>query len=192
MARHLEFDENEVLTSAMRAFRKDGYQRSSIKTLEQATGLSSGSLYNSFGGKDAIFQRAFAHYNETVVKRRIDTYLVGRPAKEGLTALFVSLLDEPGGGSVGCLLTNSAVEFAGGPCPAEADLKHGFALLRGAFEESLVSLPAANAERAASDALRLLVFYQGLLVMIRGGADKADLRKVIAHEIENIIGDINV
>ena len=191
MARHVEFDEAAALTAAMQAFRRDGYQRSSIKTLEQVTGLSSGSLYNSFGGKDAIFRRAFAHYNETVVKKRIDTYVAGRPVKEGLTALFLSLLNEPGGGRFGCLLTNSAIEFAGGTCPAQDDLQQGLALLRGAFEESLASLPGFSVEKAASEALRLLVFYQGLLVMIRAGAGNNDLQQTIENEIDSIIGVIN-
>ncbi|WP_050789464.1 hypothetical protein [Roseibium aggregatum] len=84
-----------------------------------------------------------------------------------IAALFVSLLNEPGDDSVGCLLTNSAIEFAGGACPAEEDLERGFSPRRNAFEEFLLPIPDFNAEKASSDALHLLVFYQGLLVMIR-------------------------
>lgn len=191
MARNLEFDEDTALTAVMHAFRKEGYHRSSIKTLERTTGLSSGSLYNSFGGKNALFRRAFAHYNETVVKGRLAAHLAGRPAREGLTDLFVSLLDEPDGGQSGCLITNSAIEFAGGACPAEEDLQQGVALLQDAFEESLATLPGARARVATFCAMRLLIFYQGLLVMIRGGMAATNLRQIIEAEIDSILGDID-
>jgi len=68
MARELEFDKNEALTAAMNAFRRLGYGGVSIKTLEAETGLSSGSIYNSFGGKDAMFDRVLRHYNKNVVE----------------------------------------------------------------------------------------------------------------------------
>jgi len=45
--------------------------------------------------------------------KRIREHLdVAKPIK-GLISLFESLLDEPNGNAFGCLLTNSAIEFAG-------------------------------------------------------------------------------
>jgi TetR/AcrR family transcriptional regulator, transcriptional repressor for nem operon len=50
MGRKRSFDETKVLESAMHAFRRHGYAGISIKQLEEATGLSSGSLYNAYRG----------------------------------------------------------------------------------------------------------------------------------------------
>ena len=60
MPRTIEFDHDQALRSAMREFRKNGFAATSIKSLEHATGLSSGSLYNSYGDKNAIFAKALA------------------------------------------------------------------------------------------------------------------------------------
>ena len=43
MVRNRSFREEEVLSAAMEAFRRNGYGGVSIKDLERATGLTSGS-----------------------------------------------------------------------------------------------------------------------------------------------------
>lgn len=179
------------MTGAMHAFRKHGYHGVSIKTLEAETGLSSGSIYNSFGGKDAVFARALRQYNETVVEKRIRVYLRESAPIAGLIALFQSVLEEPGGGSFGCLLTNSAIEFAGPDTIASSGLQAGFGLLSGAFTETLMRLPNADTRKAEHASLRLLTYYQGLLVLLRHGYDKARLRDTIPTEIHSITGDLN-
>ena len=78
MARALEFDQDQALTSAMAVFRRLGYAGVSIKALEAETGLSSGSIYNSFGSKEALFARAVVHYNQIVVRQRLLTHLQGK------------------------------------------------------------------------------------------------------------------
>ena len=187
MARQLEFDEGEALTKAMHTFRKFGFAGVSIKTLEAETGLSSGSLYNSFGGKDAVFERALSHYNETVVKKRIATHLdVSRPI-DGLVSLFTSLLEEPEGAAFGCLLTNSAVEFAGAE-DASQEIKRGYDLFLEAFAAILLKSDIASEADAEIKSLRLLTYYQGLLVLIRHGYDKTALRTTIQEEILAILG----
>lgn len=190
MSRPPEFDKSEALTSAMEAFRRQGYNGVSIKVLEQETGLSSGSLYNSFGSKDQLFARVVDHYNQIVVGGRIAGHIgAGSPAA-GLMSMFVSLLDEPNGGSAGCLLTNTAVEFAGGHSAAVHGVSEGFDLLLAAFEQALAEIDRCRNPRVG--ALKLLTFYQGLLVLIRHGYSKNELRRVIEDEISSIIGEANV
>lgn len=190
MARQLEFDEDEALNRAMHTFRKFGYAGVSIKTLEAETGLSSGSLYNSFGGKEAVFERSLSHYNETVVKKRISKHLDAARPNDGLVSLFASLLEEPGGTAFGCLLTNSAIEFAGSKS-ASLQVTFGYELFLAAFKATLLRIAALSEEEAETKSLRLLTFYQGLLVLIRQGYDKKALKNTIQDEISSIIGDNN-
>lgn len=191
MARLLEFDETEALTAAMHAFRRLGYSGVSIKTLEAETGLSSGSIYNSFGGKDAVFGRAMRHYNDTMVEKRISEHLDGVTPTEGLVALFESLLDEPNDGAFGCLLTNSAIEFAGSDTIASAEIRRGFERFLSAFNAALMDVRGADPDAVGRASLRLLAYYQGLLVLIRHGYDKAALRDTVKSEIKGIIGDLD-
>jgi AcrR family transcriptional regulator len=191
MARLIEFDETEALTSAMHAFRRLGYSGVSIKILEAETGLSSGSIYNSFGDKAAVFQRVMRHYNKTVVEKRIREHLDGVTPTEGLIALFESLLDEPDDGAFGCLLTNSAIEFAGSNTGTDVEIGSGFEQFLSAFKTTLMSVEDVDPDTAQRSSLRLLTYYQGLLVLIRHGYDKAALRDTIKSEIKGITGDLD-
>jgi TetR/AcrR family transcriptional repressor of nem operon len=197
MPRTREFEENAVLTAAMHAFRRDGYGGVSIQALAEATGLSSGSLYHAFGGKDAIFAQACAHYNRTVVRRRVRDHLESKPPGAGLRSLFLSLLHEPDGGASGCLVTNSAVEFGGGKSVARPYVRAGMRILEAGFRavvdrfvaEHGCPPPYSNPRQAREHiGLRLLVLYQGLLVLIRSGASRAELTEFINTEIDLIFG----
>jgi AcrR family transcriptional regulator len=191
VARLLEFDETRALSAAMHAFRRLGYHGVSIKTLEAETGLSSGSIYNSFGGKNAVFQRVLSHYNDTVVDKRISEHLSNAEPIEGLITLFESLLDEPDDAAFGCLLTNSAIEFSGSDTIASAEIRQGFERFLSAFRTALMTVRGADPDAVGRTSLRLLAYYQGLLVLIRHGYDKATLRDTIKSEIKDIIGDLD-
>ncbi|MBL4646659.1 MAG: TetR/AcrR family transcriptional regulator, partial [Rhizobiales bacterium] len=155
------------------------------------TGLSSGSIYHSFGGKDAVFARVLSHYNDVVVAKRIREHLQNAEPMAGLISLFESLLDEPNDGAFGCLLTNSSIEFAGRENFAAAGIQQGFDLLLSAFKTALMRVPNINEDEAGRMSLRLHIYYQGLLVLIRHGYDKAALRNTIETEIKAITGDLN-
>ena len=64
MARPVEFDEDEVLTSAMEQFWREGYEASSVQKLLDCTGINRGTLYNSFGDKDTFFKSCLDQYNK--------------------------------------------------------------------------------------------------------------------------------
>jgi len=176
MARPRTFDEDRLLTGAMHAFRRQGFAASSVRDLEQATGLTSGSLYNSYRDKRGLFEAASAHYNRTVLARRIEEHAPVDAGVEGLRRLFLSLLREPDGGSSGCLITNSAVEFGRQDQPGF--VAEGFAVLRDCFADRLGGNDA--------EAVALLALYQGILVLIRAGYDKAALEAMIAHHFETL------
>jgi hypothetical protein len=93
--------------------------------------------------------------------------------------MFRSLLKEPDGGRHGCLLTNSAVELAGADNAMRSGVDAGLALLQRAFRAVLAEARAAGEVspqlHPPAAALRLLVLYQGLLVLIRGGRPDREL-----------------
>ena len=175
MPRPRSFDMETVLTGAMHAFRKHGYEAVSIRDLEAATGLAAGSLYNAFGGKRALFDAASAHYNIAIVRRRIADHAPEGSGLGGLKALFLSVLAEPDGTTDGCLITNSAVEFGDRVLPDF--VREGWALLEDAFADRLGGGAARRPQAVA-----LLAFYQGLLVLVRAGFDPIALEGAInAH-----------
>ncbi len=192
MGRNLSFDEKEILSAVTHTFRQKGYEGTSIKDLEKATGLTSGSLYNSFGGKDALFNAALSHYNNYVVRHRISIYLdkADNPL-QGLKDLFLSLLKEPDGLSNGCFLTNTAVEFNNRLRHITQELDTGFSLLEAGFKRQIEKcsttgqIPKQTSPQTA--ALRLLILYQGILVFVRAGLRIKEIEQTINQEIETII-----
>lgn len=113
MARTLAFDRTRVAQQARAVFWSRGYEAASIPELEQATGLSRSSIYNSFGSKRGLFAAAVDSYLEEIVRPRL------RPLREpsvqpGALKTYLGDLAEtfanPGSVTAanGCLLINSA------------------------------------------------------------------------------------
>src|ERR1700757_4944113 len=71
MARPREFSEEAVLDAAVQCFWAHGYEATSVRDLIDKTGLTGASLYNAFGDKRALYQRALDHYVEASVADRI-------------------------------------------------------------------------------------------------------------------------
>ena len=88
MARPREFEEDAVLSGAAKVFRRHGFGAVSIKELETATGLKAGSIYNTYGDKEGLFQAAMAHYNHSVLGGRITEYAPEQAGLAGLRSLF--------------------------------------------------------------------------------------------------------
>ncbi|MBV8751180.1 MAG: TetR/AcrR family transcriptional regulator [Candidatus Eremiobacteraeota bacterium] len=189
MGRTRSYDEGAVLSVAMHAFRRKGYQAVSIRDLEDATGLKVGSIYHSFGDKAGLFDAAFAHYNRVVLRGRIERFAPPEAGMRGLRALFVSLLHEPDDENLGCLITNSAVELGGDGSPHRCTVD-GLRVLTETFLERLSSAKQLKRLRAdvspESAALKLLALYQGILVLIRAGHDKKALEALIQEEFNGL------
>lgn len=184
MARTRLFDEKTVLSGAMNAFRRQGFGGVSIKDLEQATGLTSGSIYNAYGDKDGLYRAAFRHYIDAVIRKRLATYTGKEAGLDGLERLFLSLLEHSPTGEHGCLLTNAAVEFGAESSAASDGVEEGFALLKRGIEE--VVLRTLPPERAPLITARLLLLYQGMLVLIRAGQDISSVEAVIRTEFKQL------
>jgi len=183
MGRSREYDEEAVLAGAMHAFRRQGYAGVSVRDLEQATGLKAGSIYNSYRDKAGLFTAAFRHYNQAVLGRRIAEHAPEDAGLRGVRDLFTSLLHEPDGQSFGCLITNSAIEFGGGPAELPDGVGEGLRLLAGLFAGRLESARRTGQLRGGVDpavaALGLLALYQGVLVLVRAGWDGQQVQALI-------------
>jgi TetR/AcrR family transcriptional repressor of nem operon len=62
MPRTKEFDYDRALDEAIRVFWDKGYEATSIQDLVNATGVNRASLYQSFGGKRELFQKALERF----------------------------------------------------------------------------------------------------------------------------------
>jgi TetR/AcrR family transcriptional repressor of nem operon len=111
MARPREFDEEAVLEAAVQCFWAHGYEATSIRDLIEKTGLTGASLYNAFGDKRALYQRALDRYVEDSIVDRIRRCEALAP-REAIGAFFAEIvrrsLDDRQ--HKGCMLVNAALD----------------------------------------------------------------------------------
>lgn len=112
MARPKVFDDESVLDVAMLCFWRRGYTATSIKDLQAATGLTPGSLYNSFGSKDGLFLRVLDHYVDRIVRRRVQRYLQRGDVPRGIEDFIGNCFDPSSPDPpMACLIVNTATEL---------------------------------------------------------------------------------
>jgi len=94
MARALEFDYDKAIDKATRIFWKKGYSETSLRDLLKTMGIGEGSFYNTLKSKKQLYLECLKHYNDTVGRRRATALFSPSSAKEGVRALFKTVLDD--------------------------------------------------------------------------------------------------
>ncbi|MBY0511772.1 MAG: TetR/AcrR family transcriptional regulator [Rhodospirillaceae bacterium] len=110
MPRPKEFDEEKAVESAMHHFWRHGYEATSVRALADSMGIAGASLYNAFGDKHLLFERALLSYvGDTFARKPND--MAGLSAIKAFFEKIVAFsVKDPD--RKGCLLVNSALEVA--------------------------------------------------------------------------------
>lgn len=114
MARPREFDEATVLDAAIERFWQRGYEATSVRDLADEMNIAGASLYNAFGDKRLLYERALNRYLDQTFRERIRRLEPSLPPREAILAFLQeiikrSLTDKQ---RRGCMLVNSAIESA--------------------------------------------------------------------------------
>lgn len=180
MARNRAFNETAVLDAAGNLFRKRGYLSASIKELEEATGLTSGSIYNAYGDKAGLFRAALNRYVRGFVAARIATHAGDGATLEDLEGLIFTVIEQPLADGYGCLVVNSLVEFGPADSIAREGIDATLQMLRNGIEWVL-RLELGD-DLAATEATRLMLIYHGVLVLSRGNALPEETARMLRDE----------
>ena len=113
MPRVKQFDEQQVLEKAMELFWKLGYNGTSIQDLVSNLGINRASLYDTYGGKDALFEKTFEHYLQKNAQMARSILAAKPSVKEGFRHLFQiiieQLINDPE--KKGCFVVNTTTEL---------------------------------------------------------------------------------
>lgn len=182
MPRSKQFDPDVVVDKAMKTFWETGYEATSVQQLVDATGINRFSMYQAFGDKRGLFQRALDHYYHDVLARI--TRLSEQPEKglqaihtyfEALATTLTSSI-----GKLGCLGQNTGVELALRDDDAVAPLREMYDALAANFEAALNSaaeIGEISEDVTGGDVSRYLVTVaQGMILMARTAADHHYIR----------------
>ncbi|MYA95599.1 MAG: TetR/AcrR family transcriptional regulator [Nitrospinae bacterium] len=113
MGKTPKYGMDEVLTKIMRQFRRHGYSATTIRDLEEATGLFRGSLYHAFGDKREMFLRALRHYDRLYREFPVKELEKNSSPRGAVLAVFESAASVAlkGGSREGCLEVGAATEL---------------------------------------------------------------------------------
>ena len=110
--RPLGFDPDAVIHELVLLFWEKGYDATTQADMVERTGLSSSSLYNTFGDKPAIFDCVLARYNQMTASV-FEPMLTGSDGLAELEA-FIDWREahvlEPAYGLAGCLIVTTMSE----------------------------------------------------------------------------------
>lgn len=176
----------------MHLFWRKGYEKTSVQDLLDAMQLSKSSLYQAFGGKQALFERCIARYGELTIEP-LRAALGSAPSGIGFIRHFLeSVLDEARGISEarGCLVLNTANEFAcRDPRIAEAVVE-GLGRFHGVMLEAVQRAQHEGDVAPERDAVGLANYLvssmSGLKTLSKAGADEPRLRGIIELVLETL------
>lgn len=182
MARTREFDVDAAVAAAMEAFRRTGYEGTSMRDLAEATGLGSGSIYAAFGSKEGLYLAALDLYRERYAVPLIELLRSGNGVREVIREIFVAAVDEIArdGQRLACLIVGAATERRDDRQVAER-LRATTRSLEAALYDVLAEGQLCGevpADRSAGDLAAFLVTsLQGLRVMGSIDPDRAALMR---------------
>jgi TetR/AcrR family transcriptional repressor of nem operon len=184
------FDPEAALDRALDAFWRGGYEATSAQDLVDAMGINRGSLYDTFGSKQALYRRALERYRERS-REEVLAILEGPGSfEERIRRLLEVYADQLAGDGQrrGCLLVNACGEASMADAALAGDLAAGLDELRGPLADGAASAQRAgeaSGERSA-DALAdvLLTTILGLRVLGKVTADRERLQHPIDAAVE--------
>lgn len=194
MARPIEFVYEDVIENAMQQFWKEGFVASSVQKLLDATQINRGTMYNSFGEKEAFFRTCVERYNAMLQEIIADTLGRSDLAPGNAIATFFSAVTSGVPAQqrqYGCLLVNSLCESINWDESLQKLVKDSIAVIRKALlqrtrqlEKSRALAKGANAELAAD---LLMGLYQAIKVSARSGKPAKALQEQVNFSLAAVL-----
>jgi TetR/AcrR family transcriptional regulator, transcriptional repressor for nem operon len=185
-----QFDEQEMIATALDVFWRKGLHDATMQDLAAATGVQRGSLYNAYGDKEAIFRRAFDQYSGQLLETSAQALAEGDDIAARLQNFLDLLIVNMTSGSPprGCLTTRTALDVAISSAAVRQRVQGVLSRFEQLVGQAISSSPnkrlAGNANRLA----RVVVtFTRGLAVMERAGYGRKQLKEAAATFVDALV-----
>ncbi|TMM59561.1 TetR/AcrR family transcriptional regulator [Maribacter algarum] len=137
MPRTKQFNEAEVLHKAMELFWEKGFHATSMQDLVNHLGINRASIYDTYGGKNELFDKAFQNYRTISLASLKSIFDSESDVKKGFRKLFQMVIDDvkTQGCQKGCFVVNTITELVPGDTVLLEKLKQNAANTEGLFEQ---------------------------------------------------------
>lgn len=195
MARPREFNEADAVRIAGETFWRRGYQATSIKELEEATGLTAGSLYKAYGSKRDLFALALQQYMKDHSYLAILMRTFDKPLDVSLRQLFDTIIESANAKSArpaGCLVSNLVAELLNVDPELGVDAANALSDMQKALKFRLRWAQEHGDLDADCDigalAAYLMIVIQGMLAISTSTKDVAAMKHARDFALANLRG----
>ena len=192
MVRPREFDPEQALDRAMRAFWAKGYEATSLDDLCEATDLSRSSLYAAYGDKRSLFLQTLDRYGDNAVARVSAALSRPEPVRKALEDFLAEMIEQivSGFGRTGCFIGNCAAEVARHDRAAAAKINRNLDRIEAVFREGLERAQNNDELSAETDIGALARFFvastQGLRLMGKANASRETLEDIARVMVQSL------
>lgn len=181
------FDEDEVVGKAMKVFWEKGFEPASMADLIAGTGITRGSLYNAFGGKEPLFVRALQKYEKDNRRALLAELEALDDPTRAIAELFDGIVAETVADTEkqGCFLVNTASDLATHGDEVNGLVRNGMREIQAFFRRSI---EVGQARKQIPETLDPDATAKGLVAMVvairvlgRGVFDEASLQTIAAQ-----------
>lgn len=176
------FDRDQAIDTAMRMFRRRGYEGVSIADLTRAIGIAPPSLYAAFGSKAGLYREALDRY--TSLPGALDGMAGATTLEQAVAGLLGAAIRAVVAEEPGCMISTGLVEGAAEQQELASELAGRRRGLRDRIAGALRQwLDDATADRLAN---YLLAVQQGISVQARDGATEDELMRIADETVAGI------
>ncbi|GLU42948.1 TetR/AcrR family transcriptional regulator [Allomuricauda sp. NBRC 101325] len=185
MPRTKQFNEEEILKKAMELFWERGFHATSIQNLVTCLGINRASLYDTFGGKEELFNKVFEHYRKQSSEEVRATFENENSVKAGFCRLFENAIEKAqlDQAQKGCFVVNTTTELIPGDEAIHDALRKNKENAENLFIEHIRKGIESGEIDASKDAdsigTMLFALFSGLQVMAKVDSDPIKLRKLV-------------
>lgn len=194
VGRPREFDTDQVLEAAMRAFWAKGYESTSLTDLVAATGLHKGSLYQAFGDKHSLFVQALQRYLDEMLRLEHEAVSKAATPLQGLKDVLhgmIDMTDDDDDCPMGCLAVNSLIEMVPHDEKIEQIMANHMGLVRSTFGKVVSRAQAAGeigTERSADVITAIMMtFMAGLATTVKGPLSKSEAHELLDMQLDSLL-----
>jgi len=185
MPRTKQFNEAEVLNKAMELFWEKGFHATSIQDLVDCLGINRASIYDTYGGKNSLFDKAFQNYQRIGSESVRNIFEAEPNVKKGFTKLFDRAIEEAKDDSCkkGCFVVNTITELVPGDEILHKKLQRHTANTQHIFAEYIRKGMANGTIKTSKNpetiALALFTLFSGLRVIAKVDQNPKELNEMV-------------
>ena len=190
--RTAEFDKEEVLRSAMKAFLNKGYANTSMQDLKKATGLHPGSIYCAFENKRGLLLEALEQYRLDRATEFEAFFSAAQPTMDNVKSYLDNVVTEciSCDNTQACLMTKALNEIAEQDSEIQQIISDNLSMLQQALTEKFEQGKKEKSIEVEKDSEHLARYFLMGIYGLRTFAQTHPEPKVLKQLAEQLYQDV--